>query len=215
MADVRLTATNPEDSSVVPVACNEKGELKLEEPLAFDGTLDNDLTVSGKATITDRLRGPEAWSSQNDGTGGYDINSTGTFFLKRDSALSSGWLRVFNSNAAYGSNSEPTILMDTDGTAEFSGEVIIFSRGSKWTIVEQSGLAHLIQVPSATVDVDDDPSKVTQPISERTTPLGNDVRPKLRDIPGELDMIESALHEVMDKLKMTPPAGWEVWDGSD
>lgn len=32
MTDVRLTATNPEDSSVVPVACNAKGELVLEEP---------------------------------------------------------------------------------------------------------------------------------------------------------------------------------------
>ena len=37
MADVRLTATNPEDSSVVPVACNEKGELKLEEPQVVEG----------------------------------------------------------------------------------------------------------------------------------------------------------------------------------
>ena len=35
--DVRLTATNPDDSSVVPVACNEKGELKLEEPLVVEG----------------------------------------------------------------------------------------------------------------------------------------------------------------------------------
>ena len=33
MADVRLTATNPEDSSIVPVACNSKGELLLEEPI--------------------------------------------------------------------------------------------------------------------------------------------------------------------------------------
>ena len=37
MADVRLTATNSEDSSVVPVACNAKGELKLEEPLVVEG----------------------------------------------------------------------------------------------------------------------------------------------------------------------------------
>ena len=37
MADVRLTATNPEDSSVVPVACNAKGELKLEEPIEVPG----------------------------------------------------------------------------------------------------------------------------------------------------------------------------------
>ena len=52
MFDVRLTATNPQDSSVVLVACNEKGELKLEEPIAppaFDGNLDGDLTVSGSA----------------------------------------------------------------------------------------------------------------------------------------------------------------------
>ncbi len=47
MTDVRLTATNPEDSSVVPVACNDKGELKLEEAYPFDGTLDGDLTVTG------------------------------------------------------------------------------------------------------------------------------------------------------------------------
>lgn len=51
MADVRLTATNPADSSVVPVACNEKGELKLEEipDQSFDGNLQGDLTVSGSA----------------------------------------------------------------------------------------------------------------------------------------------------------------------
>jgi len=33
MEDVRLTATNPADSSIVPVACNDKGELLLEEPI--------------------------------------------------------------------------------------------------------------------------------------------------------------------------------------
>jgi hypothetical protein len=33
MDDVRLTATNPTDSSIVPVACNDKGELLLEEPI--------------------------------------------------------------------------------------------------------------------------------------------------------------------------------------
>ena len=37
MADVRLTALNPADSSTVPVACNEKGELLLEDPLVIEG----------------------------------------------------------------------------------------------------------------------------------------------------------------------------------
>ena len=42
MADVRLTAVNPEDSQVYPVACNDKGELLLESTTGdFDvpGTL--------------------------------------------------------------------------------------------------------------------------------------------------------------------------------
>ena len=37
MADVRLTATNPEDSSVVPVACDASGRLLLEEPQVVEG----------------------------------------------------------------------------------------------------------------------------------------------------------------------------------
>ena len=59
MADVRLTATNPQDSSVVPVACNSKGELLLEQPPEptpeFDGNLDGDLTVTGKGTFSGNL----------------------------------------------------------------------------------------------------------------------------------------------------------------
>lgn len=54
MTDVRLTATTT-DSEVVPVLCNAKGELLLEEPSAppeFDGNLDGDLTVSGSAEFT-------------------------------------------------------------------------------------------------------------------------------------------------------------------
>ena len=37
MADVRLTATNPDDSSVVPVACDASGRLLLEEPQVVVG----------------------------------------------------------------------------------------------------------------------------------------------------------------------------------
>ena len=80
MADVRLTATNPEDSSVVPVACNEKGELKLEEPLvvegppgqkgekgdkgdpgdSFDGNHQGNFTVSGNIQINGGIDGAGA-----------------------------------------------------------------------------------------------------------------------------------------------------------
>ena len=39
--------------------------------------------------------------------------------------------------------------------------------------------------------------------------------PQLRDIQSELTMVEQQLQKVMERLKMTPEAGWEVWDGSD
>ena len=73
MTDVRLTATNPEDSSVVPVACNDKGELKLEEPITFDGDLDGDLTVNGSGVFQGRVK---AGSAANSGqTVDYGITS--------------------------------------------------------------------------------------------------------------------------------------------
>ena len=37
MSDVRLVATNPEDSSIVPVAVNANGQLLLEDPVTVEG----------------------------------------------------------------------------------------------------------------------------------------------------------------------------------
>ena len=39
--------------------------------------------------------------------------------------------------------------------------------------------------------------------------------PPLRDIPGELTIVEQQLQRVLEKLRMVPEAGWEIWDGSD
>lgn len=56
MADVRLTATNPEDSSVVPVACNAKGELLLEK---ISQVITDDLTVEGELTVKNHADSPQ------------------------------------------------------------------------------------------------------------------------------------------------------------
>ena len=58
MADVRLTAVNPEDSQVYPVACNDKGELLLDSGGA-SGDLDvaGNLTVAGSATFAGVITG--------------------------------------------------------------------------------------------------------------------------------------------------------------
>ena len=100
MADVRLTATNPEDSSVVPVACNEKGELKLEEPLVvegppgepgekgdpgdpFSGNFAGDVTFGGSAEFAGEVAVEGRVSSKidllaanNTGTGGLIISTS-------------------------------------------------------------------------------------------------------------------------------------------
>ena len=95
MTDVRLTATNPEDSSVVPVACNTKGELKLEEPIKFDGDLDGDLNVTGSANLGSLEFG-------QGGGGGEDL------------ILAKSWYR---SGVAFGVNAQ--------GNGHFAGSVFV------------------------------------------------------------------------------------------
>ena len=81
------------------------------------------------------------------------------------------------------------------GSATFAGDVVIGSRGTTWLIRESNGVAMLIE----------------QTLRGQAEPRME----KVRDLPNELDLIETALNEVMEKLRMTPPAGWPVWDGSD
>lgn len=90
MTDVRLTATNPEDSSVVPVACNDKGELKLEEPIKFDGNLNGDLSVTGDADLGGILTSKSIDVTQT--TSGYTFigrnpDGDATFYIEDDGAV--------------------------------------------------------------------------------------------------------------------------------
>ena len=234
MTDVRLTATNPEDSSVVPVACNAKGELKLEEIPPFDGNVDGDLTVSGTAMF--------AGGNLNISSNGFidiespfggaqnaviikDNNSDANIVLQSNGSATfaggtavitptNGSFRAISNaldvttgcgpvapNDGYGETyplgvysndyTDTKFFVKADGSATFAGDVVVGSRGSRWMIVESGGLAHLIQ----------------QTVKDNNYP-------ELRNIPNELTMVEQALGEVMEKLRMVPPAGWEVWDGS-
>ena len=127
MTDVRLTATNPEDSSVVPVACNAKGELKLEEPLIyeFDGDLDGDLTVSGTGTFDTAVRAGGVHGFQADGAaifGGSQltIGNDGTLSLATN-AGGSGVLQSSN------------YVLAGDGSCYFAdGKAGITAEGHFW-----------------------------------------------------------------------------------
>ncbi len=320
MTDVRLTATNPEDSSVVPVACNAKGELKLEEPIAppeFDGNLDGDLNVTGSATFSGDVKiggtetahvhlyglglaeflrpdkdtytqlnasvgndrfteggvysggtkdfkwrlsnvdgsaefadsvsaggkvgntstetgvklfpGGSVYASQLAGTspvfyGMLNDGNTETSRINGDGSASfageveigdgsgstdtgvkinpAGWMhltRAAGTSMLFRGYTKDTgaetVSIQANGSATFSGEVTVGSKGSKWLIRESNGVAMLIE----------------QTRRGAKEPRTEDVR----DLPRELDLVEAALNEIMGKLKMTPPAGWPVWDGSD
>ena len=294
MADVRLTATDPTDSSVVPVACNAKGELLLEEPQVvvgpegpqgppgqngqdgdpFSGNFAGDVTFGGSAVFGDDVvihdvtvgRGPgEDGSNTVVGKGAFPINTTGrentaigqrslennmegdlntavgTNALENiidsgDNTAVGAFALATNSIGSYntaigrsagfaiqGSNNtiigahpgeiylndtviisaglQERVRIDSDGIARFFGDVVITSRNKPWMLVEQNGLCHLVeQISATTADLVETAAAVEYP--------------PLRDVFAELDAIEKALEEVMDKLRMAPPAGWEVWDGS-
>jgi hypothetical protein len=93
--------------------------------------------------------------------------------------------------------------IDSQGVATFKGDVVVSSRNKQWMLVEQGGLCHMVeQVSATTADLIDPAFSAAE-------------YPKLRDVFAELNLIEKALQEVMQKLRMTEPDGWPVWDGSD
>jgi hypothetical protein len=55
MIDVRLTATNPEDSTLVPVPCNSRGELLTVAPKIEK--IPNDVEIEGDLTVTGLING--------------------------------------------------------------------------------------------------------------------------------------------------------------
>lgn len=130
MADVRLTATNPADSSVVPVACNEKGELKLEEipDQSFDGNLDGDLTVSGSATFANNVEVKNV-------SGEYSlIENRGRISLLRDDITPA--LEIYAATDAPISSDTGDIKLYSNGDATFKGQLSVdksIAAGNFWT----------------------------------------------------------------------------------
>ena len=129
MADVRLTAINPEDSEVYPVACNDKGELLLS------GVTDLDVAFTMKvagATYADGTGlfigyGPEDFRNRTiklnkDGGAQFDgVVQTGGFvsYVRTDATDQN--LASFNSNV--GGLNVARIIFIADGSATFANNV--------------------------------------------------------------------------------------------
>ena len=140
---------------------------------------------------------PEAqWSIRSDSSNDYARTNLGLFM-----------------KANYGFGESPQFEFTSlgwiiaSGGATFKSDVNVGSRGKIWTIVESGGLAHLVEITSRSDGASVDTADLVDELPKEP--------PQLRNIPQELTMVEQQLQKVMEKLRMAPEAGWEVWDGSD
>jgi hypothetical protein len=230
MTDVRLTALNPEDSQVYPVACNSSGELLVQKS-DINLDLQGDLSVGGQSQFAGNV-GIGTNSSNNllDVSGGA-VNTNGSLNTNNQLRIGLPNAPTYAAYFSYGQpngggqyalsiqsfsdttspivlnkdggnvgigTDDPQTLLDVRGSAIFTGDVIVGSRSKSWMLVEQGGLCHMVEQTRFNEGFSVDPGY-----------------PKLRDVFNELDLIEKALSDVMEKLRLNPPAGWPVWDGSN
>lgn len=203
MADVRLTATNPDDSSVVPVACNAKGELLITEPVIEE--ISNDVTITGSLQAGTAIDAP---ASLINGVRFY--SNKGTVVFQADGAATSSWdLRndgyaKFNrsNTSGYGSVG---INDNTKGLAVYSE-----SGALVWSV----GYTGVTRASSLMLQLEPD-----NPANFRTVGDGEEstteyVGPEL-DVLQALVALKDEVQRLEEKLNMVPSAGWDVWDGTE
>ena len=134
MADVRLTATNPEDSSVVPVACNARGELKLE---SISQVITENLTVDGELTVKNHADSPQGTRFYADGDRPADVClgiinpdtpefvsyfvNGGSLWSKGSITAKAGMNTYSTFNVFPSNDGAATVQLKTDGSARFAG----------------------------------------------------------------------------------------------
>jgi hypothetical protein len=131
MADVRLTAVNPDDSQVYPVACNDKGELVLSGATDLDVLVKLEVAGTTYADGTGLFIGYGPDDERNrtisfNKGGGAQLDGVvqcGGFvsYVRTDATDQN--LATFNSNI--GGLNTPQIAFTADGSGTFSGNVAI------------------------------------------------------------------------------------------
>lgn len=203
MTDVRLTATNPEDSSVVPVACNSKGELLITEPKIEE--IDNDVTIKGKLTL-DLPGDSEATASS------WTTSDMGQLTFKRDVDD-----KVAHALDPSGQSTHRRMGIEQKGTTTLSSSTYGFavldpSGSAKWS-VNWNGTATGRKILLRTEA--NDPDKWNSSSSSSLEDATGADYGRFIDVGVELAFLRAQVRALMEKLKMTPEGGWPVWDGSD
>ena len=145
MTDVRLTALNPEDSQVYPVACNTSGELKVEKQATFDGNLDGDLTVNGTVSASNISpsgnvyegyfsgANPKALTSFIDANGNVYVGAAGKVDTLQDAPTACGAkISSEANNGHFVSQATSTAGAGTPAFAAYRGNVNTVNYFSYW-----------------------------------------------------------------------------------
>ena len=202
MTDVRLTATNPEDSSVVPVGCNSRGELLIQEVVIEQ--IDNDVTITGDLNVN---------TTAEDGVGLiWDFSTEDRALVGRQSPSGtnqhvfnySGLVahrRLVQENPKAVSNclSGVGFLIDDENTGtvysiDWNG--VVTGPGYR-IMLEPDNPVHYSSVQCA--DTGEETKEYIGPVL---------------DVREELEFLRAQVRALMEKLKMSPEGGWPVWDGS-
>ena len=201
MSDVRLTATNPDDSSVVPVACNDRGELLVSKTII--DTIDNDVTLDGVLTVPIFKA---AWP------GRYSIQQGDDLFQVFDSKANNNLFEV--KRTQWGGR---RILDDgtVKGRAQFctNNQALTVYNGED-TKVWQLWYSGEVTTPNVFIMTEaDNPSHYSSVRNSETGEDSKEYKGPMLNVLDELVFLRAQIRSLMEKLKMTPDGGWEVWDG--
>ena len=171
MTDVRLTALNPEDSTVVPVACNSSGELLVDkgEPVGPDLNVEGDLSVGGSITAA----GSGRFAGDRIG-----LNADGTIETYRSSGNADSDLQAWQSDI--GGIKQVKARIKADGSGTFKGDVAI---GGSTTFRGTLGDAVALLPPSIAEQFETIISSlpVAQPFTGDATTLPADIPTPLKN----------------------------------
>lgn len=203
MSDVRLTATNPDDSSVVPVACNSRGELLITEPVIE--TIPNDVTIEGSLKVSP----PPDLNSANVtfypviGNNDWLVGGLCHHTAYSVTLLANGYRNSANewtSCEINGSTSAAALEIRT------SSALFVFRAAENWPTGSSFNMPSVFQI-----DANGPTSRSLILRPDGLEKSGG----KVIDVAEELQFLRAQVQAVMERLKMAPEGGWPVWDGSD
>ena len=152
MADVRLTATNPEDSSVVPVACDASGRLLLEEPQVVEGPQGPEGPPGPKGNDGDPFSGNFADNVTFDGSAEFAGNVTALRHISKTSDIASYLgqtddyngdryqILVVDESGDPGSEKRALAGIKADGSASFAESITVSDGIINSAYLTQNGL---------------------------------------------------------------------------